>query len=298
MRKEFKLLARIFADYLPPEYPYDVYGGERTVKVTDFDDRVDILPVADPNIFSMSQRITLAQTQLQIAQTNPQIHNVYEAYRRVYSALGTKNIDEILLRPEKPSPRDPAIENMEGLQMKMPKAFAEQDHDAHIMAHKMFMQSRMVQINPPVYALFQGHISEHISLKATMEVYVAMKQDPKYAEMEQANPDAFRIEADALVAQRINELTMALIQEESATSQQDPLVALKQRELDLKAMDIQRRSQYDAEKLDQQQNQFEDRLDLDEEKLQQQRDLQAQRLAVSMQSTAMKMNKPRGSGDR
>jgi hypothetical protein len=166
------------------------------------------------------------------------------------------------------------------------------------MAHKMFMQSRMVQINPPVYALFQGHISEHISLKATMEVYVAMKQDPKYAEMEQANPDAFRIEADALVAQRINELTIALIQEESATSQQDPLVALKQRELDLKAMDIQRRAKYDDEKLDQQQTQFEDRLDLDEEKLQQQKDLQAQRLAVSMQSTAMKMNKPRGSGDR
>ena len=298
MKQEFKILSRVFAEYLPPIYPYDVYGGERTVKVTDFDDRVDILPVADPNIFSMAQRITLAQTQLQIAQTNPQIHNVYEAYRRVYSALGTKNIDEILLRPEKPSPKDPAIENMEGLQMKMPKAFAEQDHDAHIMAHKMFMQSRMVQINPPVYALFQGHMSEHISLKATMEVYVAMKQDPKYAEMEQANPDAFRIEADALIAKRVNELTMSLIQEESATSQQDPLVALKQRELDLKAMDIQRRSQYDAEKLDQQQNQFEDRLDLDEEKLQQQRDLQAQRLAVSMQSTAMKVNKPRGSGDR
>jgi hypothetical protein len=235
---------------------------------------------------------------LQIAQTNPQIHNVYEAYRRVYSALGTKNIDEILLRPEKPFPKDPAIENMEGLQMKMPKAFAEQDHDAHIMAHKMFMQSRMVQINPPVYALFQGHMSEHISLKATMEVYVAMKQDPKYIEMEQTNPDSFRIEADALVAKRVNELTMALIQEESSTSQQDPLVALKQRELDLKAMDIQRRSQYDAEKLDQQQNQFEDRLDLDEEKLQQQRELQAQRLSVSMQSTAMKVNKPRGSGDR
>ena len=255
MKQEFKILSRVFAEYLPPIYPYDVYGGERTVKVTDFDDRVDILPVADPNIFSMSQRITLAQTQLQIAQTNPQIHNDYEAYRRVY-------------------------------------------HDAHIMAHKMFMQSRMVQINPPVYALFQGHMSEHISLKATMEVYVAMKQDPKYAEMEQANPDAFRIEADALIAKRVNELTMSLIQEESATSQQDPLVALKQRELDLKAMDIQRRSQYDAEKLDQQQNQFEDRLDLDEEKLQQQRDLQAQRLAVSMQSTAMKVNKPRGSGDR
>jgi len=298
MKQEFKLLAGVFSDYLPPIYPYAVYGADRLVKVQDFDDRVDVIPVADPNIFSMAQRFTLAQTQLQIAQTNPQMHDLREAYRRVYHALGTKNIDEILLKPEKPFPKDPAIENMEALQMKLPKAFAEQDHDAHIMAHKMFMQSRMVQINPPVYALLQGHISEHISLKATMEVYVAVKKNPKYVEMEQANPDAFRIEVDALVAKRINELTMALIQEEASTTQQDPLVALKQRELDLKAMDIQRRAQYDAEKLDQQQNQFEDRIDLDGEKLQQQRELQEQRLAVSMQTTAMKANKPRGSSER
>ena len=294
MKQEFKLLARVFSEYLPPIYPYDVYGGERTIKQTDFDDRVDVLPVADPNIFSMAQRITLAQTQLQIAQTNPQIHNVYEAYRRVYSALGTKNIDEILLKPEKPTPKDPAIENMEGLQMKLPKAFAEQDHDAHIMAHKMFMQSRMVQINPPVYALFQGHIAEHISLKATMETYVAMKQDPNYAQLEQIDPNAFRIEADALIAKRITELTMGLLQEESAATQQDPLVALKQRELDLKAADIQRRAQFDAEKLDQQQAQFEDKLDFDEEKVQAQQQMQAQRLGVNIQNTIMKeQNKAR-----
>jgi hypothetical protein len=298
MRTEFRLLHKIFATYLPPVYPYAVYGGDRFVKITDFDDRVDVIPVADPNVFSLAQRVTLANETLKIAMSAPEIHDIREAYRRVYNALGTQNIED-LLKPEEPKfPKDPAIENMEALQMKMPKAFPTQEHDAHITAHSLFIKTRMVQINPPVYALFQGHMSEHISLKATMEVYVAMKQDPKYIEMEQANPDSFRIEADALVAKRVNELTMTLIQEESATSQQDPLVALKQRELDLKAMDIQRRSKYDDEKLDQQQTQFEDRLDLDEEKLQQQRELQAQRLSVSMQSTAMKVNKPRGSGDR
>ena len=288
MKQEFSILSRVFAEYLPPIYPYDVYGGERTIKQSDFDDRVDVLPVADPNIFSMAQRITLAQTQLQIAQTNPQIHNIYEAYRRVYNALGTKQIDEILLKPEKPTPKDPAIENMEGLQMKLPKAFAEQDHDAHIMAHKMFMQSRMVQINPPVYALFQGHISEHISLKATMEAYIMAKQDPQLAQLEQQDPEHFRMQVDALIAKRVNELTMQLIQEENGSQQQDPLVALKQRELDLKAMDIQRRSQYDVEKLDQQQSQFEDKLDQDQEKLEVLSKMQAQRLGVNIQNTLMK----------
>ena len=288
MKQEFTILSRVFSEYLPPVYPYDVYGGERTIKQADFDDRVDVLPVADPNIFSMAQRITLAQTQLQIAQTNPQIHNIYEAYRRVYNALGTKQIDEILLKPEKPTPKDPAIENMEGLQMKLPKAFAEQDHDAHIMAHKMFMQSRMVQINTPVYALFQGHISEHISLKATMEAYIMAKQDPQLAQLEQQDPEHFRMQVDALIAKRVNELTMQLIQEENGSQQQDPLVALKQRELDLKAMDIQRRSQFDAEKLDQQQSQFEDKLDQDQEKLEVLSQMQAQRLGVNIQSTLMK----------
>ena len=75
MKAEFKLLAKVVSQYLPPEYPYDVVGGARNIKQADFDDRVDVVPVADPNIFSMSQRITLAQTQLQIATSNPQLHN-------------------------------------------------------------------------------------------------------------------------------------------------------------------------------------------------------------------------------
>ena len=281
MKQEFKILARVFSEYLPPEYPYDVFGGERTIKQTDFDDRVDILPVADPNIFSMSQRVTLAQTQLQIAQTNPGIHNIYEAYRRVYTALGKKQIDELLVRPENPTPKDPAIENMEGLQMRLPKAFPEQDHEAHIEAHKTFMQSRMVQINPQVYALFQGHISEHISMLSTIEIMNVMRQDPEMAQLEQQDPEQFQAMAASQIAKRVNMLTAQLIQQEGG-QQQDPLVALKQRELDLKAMDIQMRAKKDEMKMDQQQDQFEDKLDLDTEKLQQDRELAEARLGAQL----------------
>jgi hypothetical protein len=276
MKQEFKILSRVISEYLPPEYPYDVYGGERTIKQTDFDERVDVLPVADPNIFSMSQRVTLAQTQLQIAQTNPQIHNLYEAYRRIYTALGTKQIDELLIKPPEPEPKDPAIENMEGLQMKLPKAFPEQDHEAHLQAHKTFMRSRMVQVNPQVYALFQGHISEHISQMATIQIMQIMREDPEMTQMEQQDPEGFNQMVASQIAKRINVLTQQLVQEEGG-QQQDPLVALKQRELDLKAMDIQMRAKREEAKLEQQQEQFEDRLDFDGEKLETQVALQQQR---------------------
>jgi hypothetical protein len=166
MKQEFKILARICNESLPPEYPYDVYGGERIIKALDFDDRIDVLPMADPNLFSMAQRVTLAQTQLQIAQSNPQMHNIYEAYRRVYESLGTKNIDMLLMMPQLPQPTDPAKENSEALKMQLLQVFAEQDHDAHIQAHTIFMQTRMVQINPQVYALMQSHISEHIRFQS------------------------------------------------------------------------------------------------------------------------------------
>jgi hypothetical protein len=281
MKQEFKILARVFSEYLPPEYPYDVFGGERTIKQKDFDDRIDILPVADPNIFSMSQRVTLAQTQLQIAQTNPGIHNIYEAYRRVYTALGTKQIDELLIKPENPTPKDPAIENMEGLQMRLPKAFPEQDHEAHIEAHKTFMQSRMVQINPQVYALFQGHISEHISMLSTIEIMGVMRQDPQMAQLEQQDPEQFQAMAASQIAKRVNALTTQLLQQEGG-QQQDPLVALKQRELDLKAMDIQMKAKKDEMKMEQQQEQFEDKMDLDSEKLQQDKQLAEARLKAQL----------------
>jgi hypothetical protein len=290
MRQEFKLLSKIIAEYLPPEYPYAVYGADRIIKSLDFDNRVDILPVADPNIFSMAQRVTLAQTQLQIAQTNPQLHNLHEAYTRVYEALGTKQIPELLKPEVKPVPKDPAIENAEALQMQIAQAFPDQDHDAHIAAHSAFMRTRMVQINPPVYALLQGHISQHVSFKAQKEVMAMMQQNQQMMMMAQQNPQQFQMVMDSEVAKRIAQITSELAQAEAQQdgAKQDPLIMLKQRELDLRAMDMQRRAQTDALRINNQDEQFEDRLDFDKVKLETQDEQSDERLEVAREKMNIK----------
>ena len=254
MRQEFRLLHKIFATYLPPLYPYQVYGADRLIKSKDFDDRVDVLPVADPNTFSVSQRVTLASEQLKIAMSNPAIHDIREAYRRVYEALGTQAIDSLLLPTEEPIPKDPALENMDAMGLKPLKPFATQDHEAHIEAHMAFMKSRMVQINPQVYAGLQAHISEHISLKANQEIVEMMAQDPNLVQLSEVDPESWTVQFNALVAKRVVELTTMLVGAEGG--QQDPLVALKSRELDLKAMDMQRKSQENSVEEQRKQNEL------------------------------------------
>jgi len=150
MKKEFTILGRVFKTYLPPEYPYDVVGGQKQIKQMDFDDRIDILPVADPNIFSQTQRISMAQTELQLATSNPELHNQYAIYRNMYEALGVKNIDTILKKPEQPAPKDPALEHIDAMGSKPFQAFPGQDHRAHITAHLNFMATNMVRNAPMV----------------------------------------------------------------------------------------------------------------------------------------------------
>ena len=283
MKQEFKILSRICSEFLPPEYPYDVYGAERTIKVSDFDDRVDVLPMADPNLWSMTQRVTLAQTQLQIAQSNPQMHNIYEAYRRVYESLGTKNIDMLLNPPQQPQPMDPAKENAEALKVQLLQAFPNQDHDSHIQAHSIFMQSRMVQINPQVYALLQSHISEHISMKATNEINAMVQQDPRMMRAFQINPEAMTAQIDAMIARKIVEITAQLqqLEAQAGAQQQDPLVRLKQQEIDLRAMDLQRKAQESQMKEQGQFDRQEAELALGLKKLQSQEDSQQDRLEIA-----------------
>jgi len=283
MRLEFKILARICGESLPPEYPYDVYGGPRTIKAQDFDNRVDILPVADPNIMSMSQRVTLAQTQLQIASSNPQMHNLHEAYRRVYEALGTKQIEAILKPPPKqPEPLDPAKENARSLQMQLLTAFEFQDHDAHLQAHMAFMQSRMVQINPQVYALLQSHISDHVSFKAKNEVKQMVMQNPEMAQMAQQDPQQFEIMFEAEVARVAARITQELVQSEMASqNKEDPLIKLKQQEIDLRAMDLQRKVEETKFKADQDNQRAAQRLEYDYDKLAQQDSQSDERLEIA-----------------
>src|SRR5210317_1842073 len=283
MRLEFKILARICGESLTPEYPYDVYGGPRQIKQADFDNRVDILPVADPNIMSMAQRVTLAHTQLQIAQSNPQMHNLHEAYRRVYEALGTKTIDQILKPPPKqPEPLDPAKENARALQMKFATAFEFQDHDAHSAAHMAFMQSRMVQINPPVYALLQAHVSDHVSFKARQEVMQQLAEDPQMMQLQQTNPEDFQIRFDNAVATAAAEITEELVRGEmAAQKKEDPLVRIKQQEIDLRAMDLQRKAQETKFKAEQDAIQEQARLDFEYDRLAQQDQQSDERLDIA-----------------
>tara|TARA_R110001592_G_scaffold17278_1_gene73133 strand:+ start:23 stop:1054 length:1032 start_codon:yes stop_codon:yes gene_type:complete len=291
MRLEFKILARICGESLPPEYPYDVYGGPRQIKAKDFDKRVDILPVADPNIMSMSQRVTLAQTQLQVAQSNPQMHNLHEAYRRVYEALGTKQIEALLKPPPKqPEPMDPAKENARALQMKLLTVFEFQDHDAHLQAHMAFMQSRMVQINPQVYALLQSHISDHISFKAKAEVKQMLNENVEMQQMAQQDPQQFQIMFDAEVAKAAARITQELVQTElqQAEGKQDPLIKIKQQEIDLRAMDLQRKAEETKFKADQENQRAAQRLGYEYDKLAQQNEQSDERLEVAREKIQSK----------
>ena len=256
---EFKLLARVFAESLPPQYPYSVRGGNRLIKQQDFDDRVDILPVSDPNIFSMSQRVTLAQTQLQLATSNPQMHNMHEAYKRMYEALGVRDIDMILPPMQQPQPEDPGIENSKALQMMKLQAFTKQDHESHINAHQAFMSSFLVKNNPPTMGILQAHISEHIALLAREQVEeknAPLMQEQAQQFGGQIPPELmqqFQEQNENEIAKIIVQITERLVGEEQEflnQQQNDPLITLKQQELMLRAQELQQNRELNEKKLD------------------------------------------------
>ena len=307
LKNEFELLANVFSTYLPPVYPYDVVGGQRQIKQTDFDDKIDILPVADPNIFSQSQRINLAQTQLQLAQSNPQIHDIYQAYRSMYEAIGVKNIDLILPSPKQPMPMDPSLEHITAMASQPYQAFPGQDHKSHIEAHLNFMQLNMVKNNPATIMSIQKNILEHISIMAQEQVQIEFVQElqqlPMLQQQMQMNPQAAQqiqsitIQIESRKAQLIAEMTKDYADEENKLVGQfdsDPLLKLKSREVDLKAMENE-----------QKRKEAEERLNLDklkammnqtnqENKLEQTEDLAKLRAGVSLAKQGVQQMKIRG----
>ena len=284
---EFNLLADVFQSYLPPEYPYMVKGGDRMIKQSDFDDRVDIIPISDPNIFSMSQRIMLAQQQLQLAQANPQLHNVREAYRRMYMAMGVDNVDGILKPdPNVPSPMSPAMENAVAMRGEQPKAFPKQNHPEHMKAHADFIATRMVQINPQLYAMMESHIMEHIALLAAEQV----EQQPEMAQqnqqiqqmMQQAEqnkqmaPQAqqaqqqFMQQKESQIAAVEAQMVKEMLAEERKRTEEmadDPLVKLKQQEIDLRAMETMLKTKEEKARIEKDWTIDSERIDLDRDKL-------------------------------
>jgi hypothetical protein len=295
MKDEFKLLSKVVSQYLPPEYPYDVVGGQRNIKQTDFDDRVDVVPVADPNIFSMSQRITLAQTQLQIATSNPRLHNMYQIYRNMYEAIGVKNVDTVLPPPAPNAPMDPSMEHINAMAGKPFQAFPGQDHRAHITAHLNFMSTNMVRNNPAIMGAIQKNILEHISIMAQEQIQLEFREQMQEMMMMQqqaaTNPQIqqqlqmMTNQIEARKAVLIAEMTEEFMKEEKKITSQfdsDPLLKLKSREVDLRAMENERKKEYDKAQIDIAKSRLMQQGDIAEDKLEQNEDLAKLRAGVSL----------------
>jgi hypothetical protein len=252
MKQEFKILSRVMSESLPQEYPYSVEGSDATVMRTDFDDRVDIIPVSDPNVFSQAQRIALAQTKLQLAGAAPDLHNMYEVYRDMYDALGVRDVDRIMKRipDDEPTPKDPAQENIDSMDMVPLQAFEGQEHEAHIMAHMVFGSTPMVAGMPAIAMALQKHIMEHVRIAARERAAVQFIQSRQAAGGEAATEEEM-LQVEGLTAQFVAEGMQMVKQMSQQVSGQgpDPLVQLKEQELQIKAQAEQADAQNDQAKL-------------------------------------------------
>ena len=306
MKIEFVLLSQVFSTYLPPVYPYDVVGGNNQIKQQDFDDKIDILPVADPNIFSSTQRVSIAQTELQLAQSNPQMHNMYEAYRDMYEAIGVKNIDQILPPPAQPQPKNPALEHIDALGGKPFQAFTGQDHQAHITAHLAFMGTNMAMNNPVILSALEKNIFEHMALMADEQVQLEMRdnimQIQQIQQTMQQNPqmqqnpeikqelERLQLEVEARKAVLIAEMMEEFVKEQQKVMGgfgNDPIAKLRARELDLKAQDNQRKEKEDEARINLDKTKMLMNRDLQEDKMDQNEELAMLRAATSLEKQKM-----------
>ena len=302
MKEEFKLLANVFKLYLPPEYPYDVVGGQRNIKQADFDDKVDIIPVADPNIFSQTQRISIAQTELQLAMSNPGIHNMYEVYKTMYSALGIKDIDRILMKPDQPTPKDPALEHVDALAGKPFQAFPGQDHRAHITSHLSFMATNLAKNAPVVMAALEKNVFEHISLMGQEQVELEfrneiaqvaqMNQNPQMMQNPQTQAQVQNIQQkiESRKAQIISEAMEEFMSEENkimSVIDNDPIAMLRSRELDLRAQENAAKEQESKERINLDKMKTMMNQSTDDRKLQQNEELAKLRANTSLEKTVL-----------
>ena len=294
MREEFKLLARIMSEYLPSEYPYMVAGAQRSVKQEDFDDRIDVIPVSDPNIFSQSQRIALAQAELQLATQAPELHDMHEAYRRMYHALGVKDVDKIL-KPraeEALIPKDPAQENIDALDSAILKAYEGQSHDAHIQAHLTFATSPIVAQMPMVGVNLLKHVLEHVKLKAQEQAVVQFLQQTGGQPASEEQMLELEALESQIIAQGMVEMKQLSAQLSGIGQNQgpDPLVQLKEQELQLKAQEAQQDAQQEQAELALQREKAQIKAQEFQQRLQSQEQQNQSRLQASLQRELLKQD--------
>jgi len=293
-RIEFEILAKVFGEYLPPAYPYSTANGNQTIKALDFDSRVDVLPVSDPNTFSMSQRVMMAQELLRTVQSNPEIHGptgIHEAYRRMYSSMGVQNIEQLLPAPPQPQPIDPASENASLIAGMPAQAFQGQDHDSHINSHVSLYRTITAQSNPVVLSLIQAHVYQHVSFRAAEIVDQQNAQNPEFQstlqQIQQLPPEVgmqYQQQLKESVARDVAAVVSQLMEQINSIfmpppPQPDPLVELRGKELDIKADDVQRKRE-----------EFVQRQQFDSMKAMQSNQLAEQRLVIQQDIAKMKDN--------
>ena len=245
-RTEFKILKRVFGEFLPAQYPYQVQGASENVFKEDFDSSVDVIPISDPNIFSMTQRITLAQTQLQMAQSAPELHDLRESYRKMYIALNIKDIDA-LLPPEQEVPaRDPISEQQASLTGQPIKAYDFQNHEAYVAAHSSFLQNPMVQQNPVASQSISANIQEHQAMLYRQQIEQAMGQPLPQIEDGQMPPEVMNQIASmaAQATQQVTGQAQAMAQAQAA-AQQDPQRQMFDAQLQLEREQLMQKTEDD-----------------------------------------------------
>ena len=257
MKQEFKMLKEIMAEYAPSEYAYKPIRGAETAIAADYA-MVDVIPVSDPNSSTMAQRVVQYQAVLQMAQQAPQIYDLPQLHRQMIEVLGVKNADKLVPTEDDIKPTDPISENMNALNGKPLKAFIYQDHDAHIAAHVSFMQdpsvAQMIGQNPQanrIMASLQAHIAEHLGFSYRKQV-----EDKLGAPLPAPNtelPEEIELQLSRAVATATSQLTQQkqkeAAQQEALQKAQDPVMQMKQAELQIRGQEVQRKAQKDQAEL-------------------------------------------------
>jgi len=287
-RQEFKILKRVFSETLPPEYPYSVQGASSNVFRTDFDRSVDVIPVSDPNIFSMTQRIVLAQTQLQMAQAAPDIHNLREAYRKMYLALNVKDIDSILPAEEEVPPRDPVSEQQAAITGQPIKAYEFQNHEAYIAAHSAFLQNPMAQQNPAILQIIGANIQEHQAMLYRVQIEQAIGQP--LPPLDQPMPPELMNEiavAAATATQQVTGQAQAIAQAQ-AMAQSDPQREMFEQQLQQERDELMQKEMSEQRKAELEMQKAQINAQLEMERIDANRDAQEIKTAIDLQELEMK----------
>jgi hypothetical protein len=253
MKQEFKLLKNIIRDYTPEEYSYEPVEGPPRAKQSDYDD-VDVIPVSDPNAATMSQKVVQYQAVMQLAATAPQLYDLPYLHRQMLEVLGIRNASKLVPMPDDQKPRDPVSENMDVLKAKPLKAFAYQDHQAHITTHQTFMQdpmtAQMIGQNPmanQMMAALQAHIAEHFGYMYRQQIEQQVGAPiPSFEEDDEQIPKDIEFALSRLVAQASQQLLQQnqadAAQQQAQQQAQDPIIQMQMQELQIKGQDLQRKA--------------------------------------------------------